>query len=203
MAVSDADRVISGLSMAVVIVEAGAHSGALLTAGIAAEQGRDVMAVPGNVDRPGSRGTNGLIRDGAILVEDASDVLSALESSPLRPWPLNRSHGSLLYKFHPNSGYYWKNLSLTPKHIDALAVDVKQDSRECRGPIDYAGALWSGSPPPRQFLHTSPLKRQPLPERPDLMAQPLCLDTDRVTSRRFGSALRLLFQLTTFHQAFR
>ena len=122
------NRVISGLSMAVVIVEAGAHSGALLTAGIAAEQGRDVMAVPGNVDRPGSRGTNGLIRDGAILVEDASDVLSALGILALAPPAAESQPRVPTLQVPPEQRILLENLSLTPKHIDALAVDVKQDS---------------------------------------------------------------------------
>lgn len=72
------NRVISGLSQAVVVVEAGARSGALITAEYALEQGKCVMAVPGNVTSPASRGTNGLIKDGALLVEGAEDVLGAL-----------------------------------------------------------------------------------------------------------------------------
>jgi DNA processing protein len=122
------NRIISGLSMAVVIVEAGVQSGALLTAGIAAEQGRDVMAVPGNVDRPGSKGTNGLIRDGAILVEDASDVLSALGILALSPPPEQAQSRTPTLQVPPEQRILLENLSLTPKHIDALAADVKLDS---------------------------------------------------------------------------
>ena len=122
------NRIISGLSMAVIIVEAGAQSGALLTAGIAAEQGRDVMAVPGNVDRPGSRGTNGLIRDGAILVEDASDVLHALGILALSPPPEQAQARIPTLQVPPEQRILLENLSLTPKHIDALAADVKLDT---------------------------------------------------------------------------
>jgi DNA processing protein len=121
------NRIISGLSMAVIIVEAGVQSGALLTAGIAAEQGRDVMAVPGNLDRPGSKGTNALIRDGALLVEDASDVLSALGILSLSP-PADTQARIPTLQVPPEQRILLENLSLTPKHIDALANDVKQDS---------------------------------------------------------------------------
>jgi DNA processing protein len=72
------NRLISGLSKVVVIVEAGDHSGALYTAVHAAEQGRTVMAVPGNVDSDASGGTNALIRQGAVLCRSVEDVLEEL-----------------------------------------------------------------------------------------------------------------------------
>jgi DNA processing protein len=72
------NRIISGLSRAVVIVEAAERSGALITATHAGEQGRAVMAVPGAVDSPASGGCNALIRDGAVLVRDADDILAEL-----------------------------------------------------------------------------------------------------------------------------
>jgi len=73
------NRIISGLSLAVVIVEAGEQSGALITAGFAAEQGREVFAVPGNIHAPQSKGANMLIQRGAhplIRFEDLLDVLN-------------------------------------------------------------------------------------------------------------------------------
>ncbi len=73
------NRLISGLSLAVVIVEAGQKSGALITAAFAADQGREVFAVPGNISSPGSKGTNRLIRDGAQPLLHPEQVLEALE----------------------------------------------------------------------------------------------------------------------------
>ncbi|HZO95467.1 MAG TPA: DNA-processing protein DprA [Candidatus Baltobacteraceae bacterium] len=75
------NAVIAALADAVVVVEAAARSGALNTAGHGAERGIPVLAFPGDVDRPKAAGCNALIRDGAILVRDADDVLAALPSS--------------------------------------------------------------------------------------------------------------------------
>lgn len=72
------NRLISGFSRAVVVVEAGERSGTMITVDAALEQGRDVLAVPGEISRRGSTGTNRLIRDGAGVVTCVEDILDAL-----------------------------------------------------------------------------------------------------------------------------
>ena len=76
------NRLISGLSRAVVVIEASDKSGSLITASCAAEQGRDVMAVPGNVLSGRNRGGHALIRDGAKIVECADDIVAELGFGP-------------------------------------------------------------------------------------------------------------------------
>ena len=79
------NRIISGLSLGVVVVEAARRSGSLITARLAAEQGREVFAVPGSPLDPRAEGSNHLIREGAHLVTQASDVTDLLEGLPQRP----------------------------------------------------------------------------------------------------------------------
>jgi len=113
------NRVISGLSIATVIVEAGERSGALITADFALEQGREVMVVPGNINSPMSLGPNGLLKQGATPVTSAQDVLDALgprESEVATP-PLARHVPEL----GPQETTVWQALGGEPRHVDDLA----------------------------------------------------------------------------------
>lgn len=77
------NRLISGLACGVLVIEAAAGSGSLITAGVAADQGRDVFALPGSIHAPLSKGCHQLIKGGAKLVDSAADLLDELRVSPL------------------------------------------------------------------------------------------------------------------------
>jgi DNA processing protein len=76
------NRIVSGLSLGVLVIEAPQRSGAMISARLAGEQGRDIFAVPGSIESPASGGCNQLIRDGAYLTESADDILNVL--GPMR-----------------------------------------------------------------------------------------------------------------------
>ncbi|HLY77933.1 MAG TPA: DNA-processing protein DprA, partial [Caulobacteraceae bacterium] len=116
------NRLISGLSLAVVVVEAELKSGSLITARMAAEQGREVLAVPGSPLDPRARGCNDLIRQGAAICEGADDVLRTIES--LRGF---RAPSPPDYAFDGGEApvellqQVFDLLSPTPVHVDELA----------------------------------------------------------------------------------
>jgi len=116
------NRLISGLSLAVVVVEAELKSGSLITARLAAEQGREVLAVPGSPLDPRARGCNDLIRQGAAVCEGAEDVLRAIE--PIRGFsaPPPPDYASTPDATPPELLERVFDLtSPTPVHIDELA----------------------------------------------------------------------------------
>ena len=94
------NRIISGLSNGVLVVEAPEKSGALITARLAAEQGRDVFVVPGNIDMPSFVGSNRLLRDGAIMVSSGWDVVSEYEA--LYPDKLRREDAPCQVRAYPD-----------------------------------------------------------------------------------------------------
>lgn len=123
------NRIISGLSDGVVVVEAGLKSGALITAYLALEQGKEVFAVPGNVYNPQSKGCHHLLKQGARLVENSRDVLEAFHQ-----WH-PKSQTAADSSSQPASltdieKKYWKQLSVEPVHIDVLVKRVNTTTAE-------------------------------------------------------------------------
>ncbi len=110
------NRIISGLSRGIVVVEAGVQSGSLITATFAAEQGRVVFAVPGSILHPGSTGCNQLIRDGAVPFLSVNDVLDHLDLARF-----TIQHAVRHTTPHdPLESELLANLSHEPRHIDEL-----------------------------------------------------------------------------------
>jgi DNA processing protein len=137
------NRIISGLSLAVLVIEAGLNSGTLITARKAAEQGRDVFALPGSLHNPMAKGCHRLIREGARLVETTADIMQELgplaaelqmelrqrlEIADDEQVPTAEKNESLLED--PDYTRVWKVLGYEPKPVDTIIEQTGLSARE-------------------------------------------------------------------------
>ncbi|MDO9333766.1 MAG: DNA-processing protein DprA [Dehalococcoidales bacterium] len=112
------NRILSGMSLGVLVTEAGEGSGALITANLALEQNRDVLAVPGSILSPSSRGVNNLIQEGAKLVQNCQDILEELN---LRAVAQQLEFKEIIPESETES-VLLKRLSSEPAHIDNICA---------------------------------------------------------------------------------
>jgi len=114
------NRIISGFSLGAVIVEASFRSGSLITARMALEQGREVFAVPGNVDSPWSKGTNRLIKEGAKLIMDPDDIIEEVLPQYKAPITSRQEKPPETKGLTPEGRKIFDLLDSNPLHIDHL-----------------------------------------------------------------------------------
>ena len=140
------NRIISGLSMGVLVIEAGERSGALITAEFGLEQDREIFAVPGNINSPASKGTNQLINRGAKLVQNVDDVLEELNFTLI---PEHIKADKILPD-SPEEAILLDHLSRQPTHIDELTrqaglptslVSSTLTMMELKGMVQQVGAM--------------------------------------------------------------
>ncbi|MCP3964841.1 MAG: DNA-processing protein DprA [Lentisphaerae bacterium] len=134
------NRIVSGLSQAVLVIEAGLSSGALITAELGMEQGKTVFALPGHVDNPQAKGCHKLIKEGAVLVEDFTDVLNEFEFLPgfgpsVEPQRIN---GELDFEpkvagLSSEEAEVVKLLELEPKSFERLSMETRMPTGALMG----------------------------------------------------------------------
>jgi len=161
------NRIISGMSLGTVVVEAARRSGSLITARLAAEQGREVYAVPGSIHAATAQGTHNLIRQGAKLVENVEDIIeevaphmAGLEDQPQNP----RGNGAApaqpgAFSLTDEEAGLLKAIGPYPVHIDELARRCSQDMGQLAAvllQLELKGVI--GQEPGKLF-HAKPLEK--------------------------------------------
>ena len=140
------NRIISGLSLATVVVEAGERSGALITADFAVEQGRDVFAVPGNILSPASKGTNRLIQKGAYALVSPQDVLDLLKLSQVEEYQAARQ----ALPADTTEAKILQSMGYEPVHVDEICnvvglavekVTAALTMMELKGLVQHVGGM--------------------------------------------------------------
>lgn len=133
------NRIVSGLSLGIVVVEASLRSGSLITARLAAEQGRDVFAVPGFPLDPRAQGTNALLRDGAALVQSAADILGHLNDfsrPPSLSEPVRTPYRDDLFAEAEATEDDYQEVDNAEEtlisHLSCMAVEVDELIRSCQ-----------------------------------------------------------------------
>ena len=159
------NRIISGLSRGVVVVEAGERSGALITAKFAAEQGRDVFAVPGSILHPGSAGCNSLIQQGATPLLSVDDVLEQLNMVHLQERMDARRSVAAGEQASEQEAKMLALLSAEPTHIDDIVRGSQHAGGNDRRAAGHPGVEGPGAPGSRDDLckgklrHACPTQR--------------------------------------------
>ena len=127
------NRIVSGMSYGVVVVEAARRSGSLITARLAGEQGREVFAVPGSPLDPRAEGPNRLIRQGAVLTETAADVLEVLAPALRRPLSERKGGGfAAPPSLPPDEREVDKHRSTVTNSLSPSPVTVDEIVRQCQ-----------------------------------------------------------------------